>query len=50
VKSADCVIIVTDHRNIDYRWVAETARLVVDTRNVMKDLKGTKLAEKIIGL
>ena len=29
----DCVLIVTDHSNIDYRRVVEAAQLVVDTRN-----------------
>ena len=30
----DCVIIATNHSDIDYRKVTETADLVVDTRNV----------------
>ncbi|MEP7273416.1 MAG: nucleotide sugar dehydrogenase [Acidobacteriota bacterium] len=50
LKSADCVMVVTDHRQIDYRWVAEHAALIVDTRNAMRELKGTPLADKIIGL
>jgi UDP-N-acetyl-D-glucosamine dehydrogenase len=50
LKNSDCVIVVTDHRQIDYRWVAENSNLVIDTRNVMKDLKGTKLGERVIGL
>jgi UDP-N-acetyl-D-glucosamine dehydrogenase len=50
VKNSDCVIVVTDHRQIDYHWVAEQASLVIDTRNAMKDLKGTKLGERVIGL
>src|SRR5439155_447187 len=29
----DCVVILTNHREFDYRAVARTARLVVDTRN-----------------
>ncbi|MCD6496916.1 MAG: nucleotide sugar dehydrogenase [Deltaproteobacteria bacterium] len=33
VASYDCVIIVTDHSDIDYRRVVEEAQLVVDTRN-----------------
>ena len=50
VKNADCVIVVTDHRDIDYHWVADNASLVIDTRNSMKALKGTKLGEKVIWL
>jgi UDP-N-acetyl-D-glucosamine dehydrogenase len=35
VAAADCVMIVTDHSAFDYRMVARSARLVVDTRNAM---------------
>jgi UDP-N-acetyl-D-glucosamine dehydrogenase len=35
VRAADCVMIVTDHSDFDYRMVAGNARLVVDTRNAM---------------
>jgi len=33
---ADCVVIVTDHSGFDYRALAETASLIVDTRNALK--------------
>ncbi len=36
VKSADAVVIVTDHSGIDYDWLADCARLIVDTRNALK--------------
>ncbi len=29
----DCVVIVTDHSAYDYEWLAQNARLIVDTRN-----------------
>ena len=35
VKSADCVLIVTDHSTIDWQMIGDHARLVVDTRNAM---------------
>ncbi len=35
VSSSDCVIICTEHSAVDYRWVCETAPLVVDTRNAL---------------
>lgn len=50
VTDADCVVIVTDHRAVDYRWVAEHAKLIVDTRNATRDLKKSELAKKIIHL
>lgn len=30
----DAVLIVTDHDEVDYAWIAREARLVIDTRNV----------------
>ena len=48
VSDSDCVVIVTDHRNIDYAWLAERAKLVVDTRNTTRGLKD--FADKIIRL
>ena len=33
LRAADCVLILTDHSNVDYALVAREARLVVDTRN-----------------
>jgi UDP-N-acetyl-D-glucosamine dehydrogenase len=35
LAGADCVAILTDHRAIDYALVAESARLIVDTRNAI---------------
>jgi UDP-N-acetyl-D-glucosamine dehydrogenase len=35
VAAADCVMIVTDHTDVDYRMIRRNARLVVDTRNAM---------------
>jgi UDP-N-acetyl-D-glucosamine dehydrogenase len=35
VREADCVLIVTNHQAIDWRAIAEHARLVVDSRNAL---------------
>jgi len=35
VKSADCVVIVTNHSSYDYDAILDSARLVVDTRNAL---------------
>jgi UDP-N-acetyl-D-glucosamine dehydrogenase len=35
LKSADCVIIVTDHSGIDYKRVCSLASVIVDTRNAL---------------
>jgi UDP-N-acetyl-D-glucosamine dehydrogenase len=33
IKGADCVVILTDHKEFDYKKIAGDASLVVDTRN-----------------
>jgi UDP-N-acetyl-D-glucosamine dehydrogenase len=38
IQGADCVIIATDHSNVNYEWVSAHAQLVLDTRNVTKHL------------
>jgi UDP-N-acetyl-D-glucosamine dehydrogenase len=37
--SYDAVVIVTDHRNIDYARMVKESRLVIDTRNATKNLR-----------
>lgn len=36
VRSADCVVVLTDHTAFDYPELVSTAALVVDTRNAIK--------------
>jgi UDP-N-acetyl-D-glucosamine dehydrogenase len=38
LAEADCVVILTDHRDVDYARVASCARLVMDTRNATAHL------------
>src|SRR5256884_9250455 len=40
LSGADCVLIVTDHSDVDYVLVARHARLVVDTRNALAGGRG----------
>ena len=40
---ADCVVIVTDHSDFDYRGLLGSAKLIVDTRNAMKAFKSDKI-------
>ena len=35
LASSDCVLIVTDHKAVDYGFIGRHARLVVDSRNAM---------------
>src|SRR5438105_1003740 len=45
LAGCDLVVILTDHTDIDYHWVADKAKHVLDTRNATRHL--TDLREKI---
>ena len=46
LKSQDCVVIVTDHTAYNWRWIAEHAPLIVDTRNAIpKDSAGARVVK-----
>jgi len=42
VASMDAVVVVTDHRDVDYQLVMDNAQLIVDSRNVTRGLIQTK--------
>ncbi len=41
--TADCVVIVTDHKAFDYAGIVKRAKLVVDTRNALKGNTSPKI-------
>lgn len=41
LRKYDCVVISTDHSSYDYDLIAKHSRLIVDTRNAMKDVSGS---------
>jgi len=43
LSGADAVLIVTDHDDVDYELVVDNARLVLDTRNVLRDFDDEKV-------
>jgi len=43
VSKYDCVLIVTDHSDYDYAWIAQRASLVVDTRNATRGIQGDNI-------
>jgi UDP-N-acetyl-D-glucosamine dehydrogenase len=43
LKQYDCVLIVTDHSDYDYRRIVNESQLVVDTRNATKGMKSANL-------
>jgi UDP-N-acetyl-D-glucosamine dehydrogenase len=50
LRAADCVVIVTDHSQINYRRVTELAPLIVDTRNALGGSLRRESRAKIIRL
>ncbi len=46
VRSADCILITTDHTQYDYEMVVKNAKRVIDTRNATKNVR--KGREKIV--
>jgi UDP-N-acetyl-D-glucosamine dehydrogenase len=50
LESADCVVICTEHSDVDYRRVCQLSKIIVDTRNALKeDVRDTSKA-KIVRL
>jgi UDP-N-acetyl-D-glucosamine dehydrogenase len=47
LASYDCVVISTHHSSYNWQDVADHAKLIVDTRNAMKGVKGRR--DHIIG-
>src|SRR5215210_584336 len=44
LHNADLVIITTSHSDVDYRRVVELAPLILDTRNVTREIAGDRVA------
>ncbi|MBL8239569.1 MAG: nucleotide sugar dehydrogenase [Bryobacterales bacterium] len=42
-RAADCVVVVTDHRDFQYPEVLAASKLIVDTRNALKGLQSDKI-------
>ncbi len=47
LQAVDCVVVTTDHTSFDWDLVGANARLVVDTRNALKDRPGTARVVKL---
>ena len=43
LSSKDIVIVTTAHTNVDYKFVSENAKLVFDTKNVMKNIENNNV-------
>jgi UDP-N-acetyl-D-glucosamine dehydrogenase len=43
LEQYDCVLIMTDHSDYDYKAIVSESQLVVDTRNATKGIKSGKI-------
>ena len=50
IKSSDCVVICTEHSDVDYHRICELASVIVDTRNALKEETRNGSKAKIVRL
>lgn len=50
LDSADCVVICTEHSGVDYKRVCELSKVIVDTRNALKEEIRSGSKAKIVRL
>ena len=50
IKSADCVVICTEHSGVDYKRVCGLSSVIVDTRNALKEETRDGSSAKIVRL
>ena len=43
LNNCHCVVILTDHSNIDYQWLVQESPLIVDTRNATRGIVSDKV-------
>jgi UDP-N-acetyl-D-glucosamine dehydrogenase len=43
VAEADCVVVITDHKSVDYGLLVDRAKLIVDTRNALRGVRSSKI-------
>jgi UDP-N-acetyl-D-glucosamine dehydrogenase len=49
VSASDAVLVTTDHSQVDYDLVMESAKIVVDPRNALSEAKGRAIVYPIAG-
>ena len=42
-QQADCVVIITDHSDFDYKGLLDSSKLIVDTRNALRGIESEKI-------
>ena len=36
MATADCIVVITDHKAVDYAPIVKNSKLILDTRNALK--------------
>lgn len=49
LQSMDCVVITTDHSDYDYDMIVKHSKVVIDTRNATRSVKGAKKHVTVLG-
>jgi UDP-N-acetyl-D-glucosamine dehydrogenase len=49
LESMDCVVITTDHSDYDYDMIVKHSKVVIDTRNATKNVRGKKAHVTVLG-
>jgi UDP-N-acetyl-D-glucosamine dehydrogenase len=49
LQSMDCVVITTDHSDYDYEMIVKHSKVVIDTRNATRAVKGAKKHVTVLG-
>lgn len=49
IRESDCILILTDHDNVDYRLVNTYAQLIIDTRNALRK-RGIETDKRVVRL
>jgi UDP-N-acetyl-D-glucosamine dehydrogenase len=47
LKKYDCAVIVTDHSNVDYDFIVDNSKFVLDTRNALRDVNKRDKIERL---
>jgi UDP-N-acetyl-D-glucosamine dehydrogenase len=47
LQTYDCVLVATHHAAYDWQMIADHAKLIVDTRNALREVKGKR--DHIVG-
>ncbi len=50
LEAADCIVLLADHSDFDYGFIASHARMILDTRNAFKDIERPNIFQIGTGL